>query len=61
MPRVTTVYDDDILERLATVAKRMSQPGVLISRSDAVRAAVLRGTTQLEQELGIPTPKEPKR
>lgn len=53
MPHVTTIYQDEVLARLEAVAQRLAKPGVQVSRSDAIRAAVLRGLNELEAELGL--------
>lgn len=53
MPHVTTIYQDDVLARLEAVAQRLAKPGIQVTRSDAIRAAVLRGLLELETELGL--------
>lgn len=53
MPHVTTIYEEEVLLRLQAVALRLARPGVQVSRSDAIRAAVLRGLDSLENELGL--------
>jgi len=44
--------DDDTMERLARLAKRLSDvvPGINVSFADAVRVAILRGLDLLEAE-----------
>ena len=54
--------DDDITARLDAIAELMSAraAGTRITRSDAVRAAVLRGVDVLEQELAAEPKRKPK-
>ena len=41
---------DPLLARIDKLAKRMSQPGVRITRADAIRLALFRGIDTLEAE-----------
>lgn len=41
---------DSWLERLDKIAERMSQPGITLTRTEALRAAIFRGIEQLEGE-----------
>ena len=55
-PRLDIRADQETLDRIDRLAARLSRPGAELTRSDATRAAVLRGLDAMEAELG-PAPK----
>jgi predicted DNA-binding protein len=43
----------EVMDRLDTLAKRLSRPGLELSRTDAVRMAILEGLPRLEASEGL--------
>jgi hypothetical protein len=45
--------DPEVIARLDAVAAKLSRPGLELSRTDAVRIALLEGLARIEQAEGI--------
>jgi predicted DNA-binding protein len=48
--QIAVRLEGDLIERLDAVAKKLSRPGLDLTRTDAVRVCLLTGLQQIEKE-----------
>ncbi len=51
--QVTVRLEHDVADRLDVLAQKLSRPGLELSRSDAIKIAILAGLPGLEEAEGI--------